>query len=100
MNWYKKAQYSVEEEETHPLPALSDRGDHIVETVDAIEMDNGRIICEQCGRQFVIGNLETHQNLAPHAREKGWSIAGPSSVCPKCKENLSPEELLMREIVR
>ena len=34
MNWYKKAQYSVEEEETHPLPALSDRGNHIVETVE------------------------------------------------------------------
>jgi len=38
MNWYKKAQYSIEDYEAHPIPSTTDRsGPGIKSTYDAKE---------------------------------------------------------------
>lgn len=46
-----------------------------------------RIICNKCGKQFVIGNLETYQDMALHARRRGWQISNDENICPSCANN-------------
>ena len=59
-----------------------------------------RIICNGCGTQFVIGDLESHQDLSQHAKRKGWSFYKEEILCPKCVSKIHPSELLMREILK
>ena len=73
VNWYKKSQYSVEDRETHPLPALSGRGDNIVETEE--------------GRKFVSLVPEEQSALEIIQKMLGLRKHKPKTKyheCPKC----------------
>ena len=59
-----------------------------------------RIICDRCGKQFAIGNLDSYQDLTPHAKQKGWSITKSETLCPTCLQKIHPDDLLMKEILK
>jgi hypothetical protein len=42
-----------------------------------------RLICDSCGKQFVIGNLESYQDLEQHAKKHGWTFI-EDVLCSKC----------------
>jgi len=47
----------------------------------------GRIpICSLCGKQFRIGNLDSYQDLGPHARRRGWVEVDGNWLCPECEQ--------------
>ena len=77
MNWYKKAQYKVEDEETHPSPALSDRGYSVIETTEIVKKKVRAEYWEAVGNWVLVpADKPRDRNLRPmgKAYERGIGI--------------------------